>query len=202
MLRQLKKFEKQILSFKNVKLTMNLTRNYNKENKKENLETNFKEKEVKEVKIETDTQEEEKKNLQEKIEKLKGKIKKNKIDLGEDTDEDWYGQQDPGTKRKLIGLAYKAFLYATLINIAVAILFICWVRFYLGLKTIPEFKEEYLGPKVRRFKEKLGNYSFVSKPEDQEELSIEQKREKLEKFRKMLSTSDEKSLKEDEEEKK
>eukprot|EP01080_Neovahlkampfia_damariscottae_P006293 gene6293-10299_t len=98
----------------------------------------------------------ERKMLEEKIKKFEERKKNNKIDLGEESDEDWFGQQDSETKRKLIALAYKAFLYATLINIFVAILFVLWVRYYLGHKTIPDFKDKFLEPKVKKFKEKTG----------------------------------------------
>jgi hypothetical protein len=133
--------------------------------------------------------------------KIKPK-KKNKYDFGDESDEDHWDKADPDMKKKISNLAAKALGIATLINIFVAILFVLWVRYYLGHKTIPEFKSEYLQPRITRIREKFGiqevhdkvydslNSISNSKPEV-DQLTMEEKQLKMQNFKKMIEKSKE-----------
>jgi hypothetical protein len=131
--------------------------------------------------------------------KIKPK-KKNKYDFGDESDEDHWDKADAEMKKKISNLAAKALGIATLINICIAILFVLWVRYYLNYKTIPEFKSEYLQPRITRIREKFGiqevhdkvydslNSISNSKPEV-DQLTMEEKQLKMQNFKKLIEKS-------------
>lgn len=79
-------------------------------------------------------------------------VTQNTITLNEDEEEEVVINEE---NQKLANhLAFKALLYATLINIAAAILFVLVMRYYYDFKTIKEFKTA-LDSKIQIFKSKV-----------------------------------------------